>query len=135
MDQSNIASLEQLVRECNDAHNRADSDRSNATHETQAYLEKLELNGITRKAFRMARAYSKMDPDDRAGFDTAYQIARKALGVPVQADMFDDLKPRGRLAKEAEKARQGSGPENAAMDGEAAQQPATPIEQAAAGNA
>lgn len=128
MDQSNIASLEALVRECNDAHDRADSERANATHETQAYLEKLELNGITRKAFRMARSYSKMDPDDRAGFDTAYQIARKALGVPVQGDMFDQLKPRGRLAREAEKLAAGSGPENAAMDGQAP----TPIEQAAA---
>lgn len=119
MDQSNIGGLEQLVRETLDAHNRADSDRSNATHETQAYLEKLELNGISRRAFRMARAYAKMDPDDRAGFDTAYDICRKAMGLPVQAGLFDSLKPMGKLAKEAEKVQASAGPDLAAAEQQA----------------
>jgi hypothetical protein len=51
----------------------------------------MEAKGITKRAFDAAVKYLEQDEEKRAGYDTAYAIAREALGVPVQGDLWDDV--------------------------------------------
>ena len=82
-------------------------DRSAVQADIQAEREKLVALGIPKKAFDMAVKYAVLDPDERKAFDTAYAIVREAIGLPVQADLFDEIKPpepkpRGRPPKKQE---------------------------------
>ena len=44
--------------------------------------------GLNRKALTIAEAYAKMEDQHRDGFDTTLVIARKAIGYPMQAELF-----------------------------------------------
>lgn len=44
--------------------------------------------GVNLDAWRASVTRMRMDPDDRADFDRSREICDKALGVPVQADLF-----------------------------------------------
>lgn len=59
--------------------------------EIAAEIEKLEALGINRHAFRFAMKYLESNKVTREGFDIGYQLSREALGVALQADLFDDI--------------------------------------------
>lgn len=65
------------------------SKRGEANAEIKAVLAKLETQGVMTSSMRFAMAYVEMSEDQRRGFDIAYQIAREALGMPIEPDMFD----------------------------------------------
>lgn len=47
-----------------------------------------ESIGINGQAFRYAYAMSKLDQDKRAAIDIGCAIVRKAVGIPVQDELF-----------------------------------------------
>jgi uncharacterized protein (UPF0335 family) len=63
--------------------------RAEINHQVQAVREQLEAVGISKKALAMVVQIGKMNEDELEGFDTAYLILRKAIGQPVQSDMFN----------------------------------------------
>ncbi len=57
----------------------------------QELREKLPPLGVPKEAADMAIRYMNWDEDRRRGFDAAYQLAREAIGLPVQADLEELL--------------------------------------------
>ncbi len=49
----------------------------------------LVSQGFNADAIKAAIAYHKTSEDQRANFDLSYIYTRKALGVPVQSDLFE----------------------------------------------
>ncbi|WP_435310656.1 hypothetical protein [Primorskyibacter sedentarius] len=78
------------ISECFDRIEQLKDERKQTQAEIQAAREEIVALGIPKKAFDMALAYSKMDEEQRKGFDTAYTLVRKAIGLPVQAELFDE---------------------------------------------
>lgn len=84
--------LQEKLNRIEESFNRIDQLKNNRAEiqaEIQAAREQIVALGIPKKAFDMACAYSKMDEDQRKGFDTAYAIVRRAIGLPIQADLFE----------------------------------------------
>lgn len=102
--------IKKLIKDAHEAHGDAESSRSEINHTLQEHLEAMEARGISRKAFRMCRAYLDLSETDRKGFDTAYHVCREALGSPVQADLFDEITERAAAFKAAKDAKDGAGP-------------------------
>ena len=50
----------------------------------------LEAFGLNRHAVKAVRQMSKLDEDQRAGFDHTTEIIRRALKMEAQADLFDE---------------------------------------------
>ena len=65
------------------------SDRAEVNANIAAHRAKAESLGIPKPAFDMAMRYADWDEDKRRGFDLAYTIAREAIGVPMEPDLFD----------------------------------------------
>lgn len=59
--------------------------RKAANDEIAEVRSSLEAAGVPKKAFDMAMRYCNMDPDDRQGFDLAYDLCRDAMGLPYNA--------------------------------------------------
>lgn len=89
----NISQLKKDVAEAADKVNKKVAQRQAINDDINAIRQDMEAKGIGRKAFDAARNYSNADPEKRQGFDEAYSIAREAMGVPLQGDLFDGDKP------------------------------------------
>jgi uncharacterized protein (UPF0335 family) len=87
----NLDETKQQVSQLCEQLDKIESERSSMNEDAESIRSQLEAKGIPRKALQMARAYAKMDPDQRRGFDMAYQIVREALGLPLQDDVEDFL--------------------------------------------
>lgn len=59
--------------------------RKKANEQIAAVRSDLETYGIPKKALATAMAYVELNPEDREGFDLAYEIVRETLGYPVNA--------------------------------------------------
>lgn len=55
----------------------------------QAVYANFEAEGLNRKAVKAAISYVGMDEDEQQNYDLSYKITRKALGKPVQGDLFE----------------------------------------------
>lgn len=78
----------QLIR---DAHARLESiqDKRAELNADKAHIMAALIDkGLNKDAFKAARKYELTPEEKREGYDLSYQIARKALGVPVQDDLF-----------------------------------------------
>lgn len=76
-----------------DARDKLDdiaSQRSSLNAASTAIFASLDTYGLNRNALRAAILYTKMDEEKRENYDLSYLISRKALGVPVQADLFEE---------------------------------------------
>ena len=65
--------------------------RSGVNAEIAAIIERMEALGINRHGLRFAIKYYESNEATREGFDIGYQLSREALGVSIQADLFQDL--------------------------------------------
>lgn len=54
--------------------------------------DRLEKLGIPKSAQNLVIKYMGMEDDERRNFDTAIEIAREAMGLPMQISMDDWLK-------------------------------------------
>ena len=76
-----------------DARDKLDdiaSQRTSLNAASTAIFASLDTYGLNRNALRAAINYTKMDEEKRENYDLSYLISRKALGVPVQADLFEE---------------------------------------------
>lgn len=64
------------------------SRRSELNSEANAVIAGLEKYGLNKHAVRAAIKYHGMDPKQRETYDLSYAVARKALGQPLQDDLF-----------------------------------------------
>lgn len=64
--------------------------RSSLNAASTAIFAGFDVYGLNRNALRAAIRYTKMNDDQKGNYDLSYLIARKALKVPVQADLFEE---------------------------------------------
>ena len=88
---SNITKLKKDIQAGVEKINSHIEDRTAANEAIAAVKSDLQAKGVHKKALNMAMTYMNMDPDNREGFDIAYDIVREAIGLPVtaQADLFE----------------------------------------------
>lgn len=65
------------------------SERKEINANIQAVIERMESKGIPRAAFKVCLANMEMTEDQREAYDRGIMITRGAVGLPVQADMFE----------------------------------------------
>ncbi len=82
--------------------------------------------GVPPAALDLAIRMKESDPEDREKHDTGYLLARDALGLKIQADLFDDDDGGGEAEAEAEKPRRGRPPASSAMQSARAHLSAVP---------
>jgi len=105
---------EAFLQELRDAAAEMDSindQRAELNATKKAIVERLQAQyGCNRHAMKAAIQYSKLPDDKRENFDLTYQVTRRALGAPVQADLFDaQLQKTTERAVAASKRRNGGG--------------------------
>jgi len=103
---------EAFLRELRDAAAEMDSindRRADLNAAKKAIVERLQAEyGCNRHAMKAAMQYVKLPDDKRKNFDLTYQVTRRALGAPVQADLFDaQLAETTERAMAASKSRNG----------------------------
>lgn len=74
----------------NEQMDELDAQAGKINAQRRALREGLQARGLNMDAVRAARAHHKANEKKRAKFDVSYLIARKALDLPVQADMLDE---------------------------------------------
>jgi hypothetical protein len=87
----NIEGLYDDIKGSYDKIEQWKKDRQEINAKIKAERERINAKGIVKIAFDAAMSYVNMDPERQEGYDTAYIIAREALGKPVkgaQADLF-----------------------------------------------
>lgn len=88
-----VNNIIQKCREAIEAITDFEVDRKEINAEITAVRERLETLGIGKKPLSMAISYSKLNTEQREGFDLAYSILRQAIGEGIkQVDMFYDNK-------------------------------------------
>lgn len=92
----NVKELEKQIAEAAARISELKKDRAAINQDIAAVIETLEANGINRHAFRFALRYWESNETTREGFDIGYELARQALGVPLQGDLFDIEKVKTR---------------------------------------
>ena len=70
---------------------QAETERSVCNETISAARANIKSLGINTKGFAWALAYFKLDDDQRDNIDLSFAICREAVGLPVQADLFDTL--------------------------------------------
>jgi len=105
---------EAFLQELRDAAAEMDSindQRAELNASKKAIVERLQAQyGCNRQAMKAAIQYSKLPDDKRENFDLTYQVTRRALGAPMQADLFDaQLQKTTERAVAASKSRNGGG--------------------------
>lgn len=99
--------LKALIKSNVNKINRAVDRRGAINEEIASAKANLAEKGIPKKCLNMALAYANMDPDDREGFDIAYDLVREAIELPVnaQGSIFDVIKKRKEAEAESEETR------------------------------
>lgn len=111
----NLTELKQLIADSLNKVSNLKLDRADVNDEINSIRATLAAKGIPKKAFDMAAAYIKMDPDDREGFDVAYALVREAGGLPLQEDLFSAADRLGKEKIEAEGDDKPKGPDAAGI--------------------
>lgn len=83
------AEFMEKLRQASDELDDIAARRSELNANSQAVFARFDRDGLNRHAIRAARAYMKLDPEKRENYDLSYQVMRKALGAPVQDDLFE----------------------------------------------
>lgn len=63
--------------------------RTEVNKDIAAEMAKFESDGLNRKAVKAAMSYIDMNEKDQQNYDLTYNVMRKALGQPVQGDLFE----------------------------------------------
>lgn len=79
----------EIIHQCAEKIKTLSEDRKAINASVQAVREQVESFGVSKAAFDMAMRYARMDEEQRQGFDVAYAVVRKALGLPIQSDLFN----------------------------------------------
>lgn len=82
--------MELLCRDADKEMSEVEEARDLLNEKANKVRAGLREQGIDTDAWQAARKHAKKTDDKRLIFDTSYQITRKALGTPVQDDLFQD---------------------------------------------
>lgn len=79
----------EALREYDVAMDEAQEARAEINARVKAVEEKLVVTyGVNKLALRAARAYSKINEKRQERWDLTYQVTRRAIGAPVQMELF-----------------------------------------------
>lgn len=67
-------------------------DRKLINASIQEVIERMESEGIPRAAFKNTLRELEYTEEQRIAYDTAITVTRRAVGIPIQVDMFDGTK-------------------------------------------
>lgn len=81
--------LDQEIVEAVQAIVEYNQQRKEINANIQAVIERMEAKGIPRAAFKNTVRESEYTEDQRKAFDNAVVITRRAMGIPVQTDLFE----------------------------------------------
>lgn len=88
-DNSQLAKeIEAYITKAGETLDEIDTKREKLNAEANVIRTSLKEKGIDVRAFNAARNYKKTDPEKRATFDISYVTSRRALGLPIQGDLF-----------------------------------------------
>lgn len=76
------------VKEFADLCDEVDDSRAALNAKKKAGILALVDDGFNKDALKAAMRYAKTEEDKRQNFDLTYMFCRKALGVPIQDDLF-----------------------------------------------
>jgi hypothetical protein len=79
----------ELLREYDAEMDRIAEERSQLNAQKTALEKSLEEKGINILALRAARQFAKLKEKHQDRWDLSYQVTRRALGNPVQLDLFE----------------------------------------------
>lgn len=91
-----MATVATLTREINQIETKVKAMNADKNAKRKA----IKAIGLDLDAWRASKRRQEMDPDDRAEFDRSHEVCNKALGVPLQAGLFDDSEDIERQRKE-----------------------------------
>ena len=77
-----------MIREAEANLEVIDDERAELSARKAAIVANMVDKGLNKEAIKAAFKYFRTPEDKRERFDLSYQIARKALGCPVQDDLF-----------------------------------------------
>lgn len=80
----------QIVRDKTAEIQKLTKDRSAINAKMNSARKAIKALGIDLDAWRASLRRKEMDPEDRNEFDRSQQECNRALGVPVQADLFGE---------------------------------------------
>jgi hypothetical protein len=102
-DPNNLTNTKREIKSAADAVMRLKDERTDINESIAEKRAKLVTLGIPKAAFDMAMRYLNWDEDKRRGFDTAYAVAREAIGLPFndQGDLFVPDEDEGTSASAA----------------------------------
>lgn len=84
----NLTQIKDVVLKARDDIDKIMKRREKSTDELNLVKDRCEEVGISRKVLMRAYRDWKADPEKRNEEETAYAIAREAMGVPVQEELF-----------------------------------------------
>lgn len=64
------------------------AERKSLNDDIASEMASLQSDGLNPKAFKAACAYLDMSPEQRENYDLSYAVSRRALGEPLQDDLF-----------------------------------------------
>lgn len=93
----NEAQLRDEVKERTNNIIALEKKRSSINADINAERKKIKALNIDMDAWKASKRRAEMDPDVRAEFDRSQAVCNAALGVPIQADLFNDDAPAGEI--------------------------------------
>lgn len=104
----NLDNIKATIKAEVDKMLEAEKRRELANKDIAAAKSAIEAVGVKKKALAWAISYFKLDADQREDIDLSFAIVREAIGLPVQADLFDTVEPGGQEATGGEKTSAGA---------------------------
>lgn len=86
---SNLNKVRADIKKAIDKIGKLRDERGEVQADIQAERERVVALGVPKKALDLVMNYMSMDEDQRRAFDMGYTIAREAIGLPLQSDLFD----------------------------------------------
>lgn len=83
------AELDQAINKAVDEIIDLQTQRKTLNAQVQEIIERMETKGIPRAALKATVRKMKFTEDQRRAYDTAMLITCSAVGIPIQADIFD----------------------------------------------
>ena len=94
---TNLTKIKQGIASADRAITKLEADRDAISAKIQEHREAVKALGIGKRQFDQARRDKKADTDVRVESDLSYQVAREALGIPLDpftsADTKSDKNP------------------------------------------
>lgn len=86
----NIAEITKVVTEAVAEMDRLIEERGSINEQLVACRRRCVEVGVSRQALGDALSYRNLDVESRPGYDVGYELAREAIGLPLQGELSLD---------------------------------------------